>query len=60
MRWNRISLEDTGPLSIPHTLYSRPLNNNGVKSPHIGICICIHTKVLWKQFRSRDVFLPHS
>ncbi|KAM3182453.1 hypothetical protein ACTXT7_012351 [Hymenolepis weldensis] len=49
-------LRGEGSSSIGYAVYPRRLNNNGLKSPHIGICIRIDSKAMW---RSHDVPLPH-
>ncbi|VUZ42311.1 unnamed protein product [Hymenolepis diminuta] len=50
-----ISLEDIGSSSIGCAVYSRRLNNNGLKRLQIDIYICIHSKALWNKLRSHDV-----
>ncbi|KAM3185952.1 hypothetical protein ACTXT7_005350 [Hymenolepis weldensis] len=44
-----------GSYPISYAVYPRRLDNKGMKSLHIGICICIDLQVLWKKWRSYDV-----
>ncbi|KAM3186013.1 hypothetical protein ACTXT7_005225 [Hymenolepis weldensis] len=46
--WSQIMLKDMGSSSIGYSVYSRRLNNNGLKILHIGICI--DSKALWKKW----------
>ncbi|KAM3186334.1 hypothetical protein ACTXT7_004508 [Hymenolepis weldensis] len=56
MGWSQILLEDIGgSSSIGYAVYPKRLNNNGLKSLHIGDCIYIDSKALWKKCGSHDV-----
>ncbi|KAM3179020.1 hypothetical protein ACTXT7_001419 [Hymenolepis weldensis] len=48
MGQSRVLLIDIRRSSSGYAVYPRWLNNNGLKSLNMSVCICINSKALWK------------